>query len=358
MATRYEMVFNDICDKIARHVYKEGDMLPTEKEMAEHYQVSRITIQKALQILVIRGVIERIPGKGTFLKSAPEQLNVSRSGFLSLVIPNQDPEMLAVTHSVQDIASEKGYNLTIHFTDKAADNEPEILNKVVQDGTSGIILYPYASDGNACFYRDLQKKIPLVFIDKLVNGVVADAVMANNFQGIYDVTQMLIQNGHTKIAYASFGAPIATSLTERKQGYLTALADHQLPRVPTMMETGIASPQDVSRAMEHLFAIHPDITALVCASDELAFLCCEWLRETGKDVPRDVSVTGFDDSIFGHSIKPALTTVSQDFAAIGAQAVRRLLYIIDHPNAGKCVEYISSRVIMRDSVQTLNTSNI
>ena len=96
----------------------------------------------------------------------------------------------------------------------------------------------------------------------------------------------------------------------------------RVDRAGALFDSNVASGSD---ATTRLLAAHPGVTGILCYNDVVAFGALRAVRASGRIVPRDVSVVGFDDIDLAGFAEPSLTTVAQDIPALGAWAVDRLL---------------------------------
>lgn len=351
MPAKYEMIYKDLCEKISEKFYKNGELLPTEKELANSYNVSRITIQKAMQILSSNGLIERVPGKGTFLKTSNSPLRTQQNKFISAIIPKSTPETITLVYSLQKYAASLGYNLTIHFIEKDGTDVVNTCEKAIKDGSSGIVILPADSEKDKEYFRNLQKKIPMVTVDKAINHVVANSVFSDNFTGTYELTEFLINNNHKKIAFFCFDEN-SSSLLQRTQGFLDALNDYGLPIENSIIK--VDHMRNVSKKLSEFFnsPASSDVSALIFCTDEMSIEAYRWLTVNGKKIPNDISIAGFDDSAYSRNFFPELTTVHQDFGKIGEEAGKLLFDIIEKSSEKHTVIYIPTKLIVRKSVKS------
>lgn len=359
MAKRYEVVLNDILDKISQGVYKSGDKLPTESSMLTYYNVSRITVQKAMNILVSRGLLERTPGRGTFVKDLSKtHITGGHNNFYAIITPFQEPETLKIIKSAQDVMSENGQYLTVHITDYKSDDERSIINKLIEDGVSGIIVYAMFSDVNQGYYASVARShLPLVFIDKSVNGLTANLVLSDNQDGAYQATEYLIKNGHRQIAYISYSFTWGTSLKERVQGFKQCMTDHHIPVIEDAIAVDMYDKNAVSSRLDAIMEKHPDITAIQCGNDHIAKYAYRWAHSRGKRIPEDISIVGFDNDSFTSSMNPPMTTISQDFSLIGKEAAQLILDVSRNGSKLKQIIYTPVKLVERNSVMDISADS-
>ena len=131
---------------------------------------------------------------------------------------------------------------------------------------------------------------PYVFLDFSldIDGRTSDCVISNNFYGSYTVTNYLIGRGHKDIAFV--GSLATTSILDRYLGYLRSMMEHKLPYKPAIAD------RDEDGKYIDIELPEPVAGAYVCNNDRVASMLVQILAKRGFSVPRDVSVTGFDNS--------------------------------------------------------------
>lgn len=179
--------------------------------------------------------------------------------------------------------------------------------------------------------------IPLGFEGKV--GYVA----ADDAGGARVMTRHLLDLGRTRVA--TITGPLDTSGgTLRLEGYRAELGDRF---DETLVAHGDYTRDSGDRAMRELLARHPDLDAVFVASDLMASGALVALRESGRRVPDDVAVGGFDDNGLAANVHPALTTMRQPFERISAEMVRLLLEVIEGQEPAAIT--VPTSLVLRDS---------
>jgi LacI family repressor for deo operon, udp, cdd, tsx, nupC, and nupG len=135
----------------------------------------------------------------------------------------------------------------------------------------------------------------------------------------------------------------------RRDGYRRAMAEAGLPVPQGYEQAGDYLLQGGRDGCRALLARPDRPTAIFCANDESAFGVIHELRRSGLDVPRDVSVVGFDDIYLSQAIYPPLTTVSQPRAEIGRMAMTVLLDLIAGGEPPKTPVMMPTTLMLRES---------
>ena len=159
--------------------------------------------------------------------------------------------------------------------------------------------------------------------------------MSDGRAGMHEVARHLVELGHKKIAYIT-GGPIFDPVTpDRLDGFRYALSKAGLEIPEEHIAIGdFCAWETAEKAVKKLMDLDSHPTAIVCESDALAYIAYQKLREMGYKIPKDVSITGFDDLPFPpyiDAVKPKLTTVNVDLGQLGRTAVNVLLDIIENP---------------------------
>jgi DNA-binding LacI/PurR family transcriptional regulator len=184
-----------------------------------------------------------------------------------------------------------------------------------------------------------------------LSEVGVSTVAINNLMGAYEITRMLLQLGHRRLALIN-GPVGLRDPAERQQGFVRAMTEARIPidhhaivHVPFAFEGG-------KRGWEQLKLYSYRPTAVVCGNDEIAVGLLEALAADRIHCPRDISVVGFDDSRLAPRVFPPLTTVRQPTAEMGRGAVELLASRIRNPGDGARVEHrvFTTEVVNRQSV--------
>jgi LacI family transcriptional regulator len=220
---------------------------------------------------------------------------------------------------------------------------------LISAGRSGAIIV--TSELTPSDQRNLGRgHVPYVLIDpaaELPDPKVA-TVGATNWAGGLAATRHLLGLGHRRIAV--IGGPVAMLCSRaRISGYVEALASAGVEIDPALVRNGSFHHIGGYQAARELFELAEPPTAIFACSDEQAFGVAEAARVTGRRVPEDLSVVGFDDIPISRWFSPPLTTVRQPLAEMGRIAAEMLSTMIDgrEPH-GRQVE-LATELVVRSS---------
>lgn len=233
-----------------------------------------------------------------------------------------------LTKGISIAAQEEGYNLIIFDSNNMWERDVNNLLTLQQTDVKGIIISFSAGRNMNNKARNILKqmleddKFPVVLIDRNDPAYNCHSVCINHFQGAYLATKHLIELGHTRVGCITGGAHLSVC-QERLKGYLTAFEEHGLKHEDSWIVHGEFSLNSGYTLTQNL--LDQNITAIFAQNDMIAFGVYNYLRETGKKIPNDISLVGFDDVPFAAMLDTPLTTISQVIQDMGKRAIEILL---------------------------------
>lgn len=226
---------------------------------------------------------------------------------------------------MMDEATKHDFNLLL-FTTQRLETAQEVVNHCTHRGLGGAVISGLRI--NEPLIADLPAtNFPVVLIDVPVAGPKATYISVNNVLGATQAIDHLVELGHRSIGFIN-GHNEAWVSQQRLLGYQQGLGKHGLTYQSTYVFEGDFSKESGRLGAEVLLSRHPEITALFVASDLMAAGAVERLHSLGLQVPRDVSVVGFDDQDLCTHVSPSLTTVRQDMYSFGRKAAQELITMI------------------------------
>ncbi len=251
-------------------------------------------------------------------------LRLNRTMLIGLVIADVENSFYSViAKNVESVAIETGYHVVLCNSNDNPNDEQQHLRLLEGIHIDGLIVTP--TGGNCQILERMQKKgIEIVQIDRVVDGLNADAVLVDNEAGAAAAVSHLIEAGHSRIGILSGSLEVTTG-KERLAGYERALREHGLPFVPELVRAGSFRQENAMTDARAVVGLNPAPTAIFAANNILAEACLLALAASGMKVPTNVSLVGFDDTKWMGLTNPPITTVRQPIAEMARKAASILL---------------------------------
>ena len=251
--------------------------------------------------------------------------------------------------AISAAARKVGYQLFLSggYEEGAAAMQETVEEMLARD-VDGLIIF-VMPDANVQFYESVQARgTALVLIGNPAPRPTLSVLSIDAAAGMHLVTRHLLEAGHRALAYAA-GAAVMRVTGQRQAGFQRALREFRVKVPPEWILTDQpASPAAVREFTRTRLAMKPRPTAILYTNDEAAAVGLLAAREAGRDVPREVSLVGYDDLPLAALTWPAPTTVRQPRAEVGELAVKMLLEQMERPGKGRQV-VLTPTLVVRQS---------
>lgn len=333
-----------------------ADKRVTQKEVAERAGVAQATVSLVLngsRDKVAVETAERVEAAVAELGYRPNRfaqaLRTQRTGMIACVVPDlANPFYPSLAVAVQKMARAGGYEVLTIDTEGDLENERLVISHAEHgqfDGIVGIFFRLRAPD--MASLAGMGIPVVRIEVDRKMGGELPiDDLFIDNRSAARALTRQLLSLGHRSIAMiAAPGGPQRVRL----QGYLEAMAESGCaPNVLEASNFTLEAGRDVATT---LCNGELPITAIIAANDLMAIGAMQAVVASGRTVPGDVSVAGFDDILPASLVTPPLTTVAQFQSRLGARAAELLLERLTNRQAGPGrAEEMPYQVIVRDSI--------
>ena len=292
---KYQKLYNWGRTLIMSGVLRNMDKFPSEHMLQNKFGYSRQTVRNALDRLEQDGLIARVKGSGTYVSYAPE---------------------------------------------KNKEERPRIglyLKGVLGRNVSGLIIEGTRSsfpNPNLRLYKEIRRRnIPTLFIHNHYQNETFDSVEMSDARAGYELTRILIQNGHTRIGgifkYDDWQG------IERYRGFIECLSDFGID----FQEDWIRwySTRDMEeklskKGLQRMYRRTKDCTAMILYNDEVAGSYMDFLKDRGLRVPEDISLVSFDDAGPAQEGDLTILSVIHPKYNLGRLTARNLLRMIEDPD--------------------------
>jgi len=277
-------------------------------------------------------------------------LKTQKTYTLGVVVSDiTNPFFSSVVRGAEDAASEQGYSTIICNTDENPVDEHLYVELLLQRKVDGLLIVPTGDKDN--LQAISESSVPFVFVDRVVHGVEADAVLSDNIGGAAEATRYLLSMGHRRIGLMT-GPEALTPSVERAEGFTRTLAEAGIPAEETPVHMGCLQTARAAQVIEGMVKSKPRISAVIATSNTILIGILGRLHSLGISCPEEISIIAFDDPDWMQLLAPPLTTVAQDPYMMGFEATGLLLRKFSRPiSRQKNIEVrVGMKLIVRESV--------
>ncbi len=308
----------------------------TIRDVADRAGVSTATVSRVLAGIghprpdTAAAVLAAAEALGYRPSAIARSLRMRRTRTLGLIVTDiQNPFFPELVQAADQAARALGYSILLGSAAYDEERAVHYLNLMVDRRVDGLIVAS-SQLSERSWQSLLNSPVPVVVVNAEAASLAVTVINSDNAAGGRLAAEHLIGLGHRRIAYirgqVSFTADLPRIEGFRRACRAAGLADEDTPEY-----RGDGQFEGGERAATELLAHRDDITAIACYNDMTAIGVLRALRSAGRRVPVDISVIGCDDISAASWVVPALTTIVQQKADMGRQAIERLARAIDHP---------------------------
>ncbi len=241
----------------------------------------------------------------------------------------------------------RGYRAIVMDTEERPEREKQAVISALSKNVDGVLLCPTQKSTESI---DLlrQNGMPFVLMGRRFEAGTDDYIVCDDLLGGYLAGKHLAELGHQRVLVLTAGSYISSS-RERLQGFTQAMEECGVPVDPRLILHLDASAHEAGPLIDQLLKESPDFTAIFSFSDYIAWEVIYALNRHGIQVPRDVSIIGFDDVQSHMRFPPPLTTVHYPKRKIAGQSVELLLRRIDRGEDVPVQRVLESYLVVRET---------
>lgn len=331
------------------------------KDVAKHAGVSVATVSRALNepkkvSEQTRSIVhESVKILNYHPNILARDFRKSKTSRIIVLVPDISNTFFAsVVRSIQHKAKTFGYSVLLGETRNSPAVEQEYASMVLSRQADGIIQFspsdPYAA------LRGHNGASSLIWVNacECTPKLNSPKIKINNAEAMKLIADEVLKMGHTKIC-AILGPQTSPLTSERLKGLHQSLTEHGLDKKNLECFDGDFSAHSGTLAAEKILSLSRLPTAALCFNDEMAFGLISKLKTSGLLVPKDISVTGFDDINLAKYCDPPLTTISQPAADIGTTAMTALHRQINKSSDDNTLHILEGELVIRDSIASPTT---
>lgn len=308
-----------------------GKNAPTLHDVAARAGVSTATVSRCLNSpgQVVEGTRVRVMAAVQELGYSPNfgarVMAAKRTNTIGAIIPTMENAIFARgLQAFQEELRQHGYTLLVASSSYKADIEAEQIRALVARGADGLLLIGHDRDPAIYQFLDAQR-VPTLIAWSHDAAATRPSIGFDNRATMRALALAVIGMGHKRLAVISGHTATNDRARDRLAGIRQAMSESGLAGTPLpIIETSYAI-ENGAQAFGELMQAQDRPTAVMCGNDVLAVGAMRRARELGIDVPREVSVTGFDDLELAQVTIPQLTTVHVPHREMGYKAAQMLV---------------------------------
>lgn len=355
---KFKMVFHQLKQDILSGIYPQGNLIPSEKEVCEKYQVSRITARGALKLLEEEGLVEIIPKRGRRVILPRSAIQKKRNEIA--VFGLADNFTQNCYHGI--IAGLEKVGLVGRFLPiPDFPGSPKFLKLIEKscqkDDFSGLILVNNKTLSNQ--EKELMDDLQIPWIQAGTEGMIDyQTVCTDNALAAEVLVDHAVALGHSRISYFHYWKfDEFFTFRNRQAGYLRGMLKHG--RTPdctgfkTGQHAGISEIEKVLQGMFHLGTAQ-QVTCILFVTSSFAIQIAQLLLQMGYRIPEDISVATFGHEVLDDNLLPfgftQLTYVEEPMEKVGEIAAQRLLHMMAGEDAFPQQIKINPQLVAGNSV--------
>lgn len=329
-------------------------MRPTIYDVAEKAGVSIATVSKIINHTGKIGddtkkrvlqVMKEINYRPSMVASA---LMGKKTNTIGLLIPDiANPFFAELARSIEDKGHEKGFNVVMCNTDNDSEKEEQYLQWLKQKSVDGVIIAT-GVQRELTFKELLEQKIPFALIARDLPSLAVDTVLLDDYLGGYQATSHLIECGYKEIISIS-GDPKTFSEHERLRGYHQALIDAGLEYKEELILKCNGTVEGANSTIQNYLKEGMTPKGVFAFNDLIAIGVINGAREKDLQIPNELSVVGFDNTILATVTNPPLTTIAQPIFDMGSQVINLLVETIEGEKKSKKRVVLTPELVVRET---------
>jgi DNA-binding LacI/PurR family transcriptional regulator len=333
-----------------------SDHSVTIKDIARILGISKSTVSRALaeHVDVNPSTRKKILELADKLQYEPNtialHLKQKRTYTLGLIVPETPNTFLSETIAgIQQTATLQNYHVIVCQSMECYDTERNAVKSLIASQVDGLLISVSRETKNADHFQSaVDKKIPIVFFDRIVEHVDTSHVLIDHYQISRQATQHLIDEGCRRIACISGPSSLLTS-RKRVEGYQDALSKNNLSFNTDYLMYSPFREETAQRFTHQLIHLRERPDAILATDDSTAIEMMHIIKKHGLRIPHDIALVGLENEHASQFVEPSLTTIGIPANEMGRIAAEVLLLQIKNRDYPPEKRIINGTLIMRDS---------
>jgi len=327
-------------------------------DIAEELSISAATVSRALQNSAYvnektrQKVITTAKKLGYRYNTFARNLRMKSTNTIGFLVHELHSNFInSVLAGVEKITTQAGYDLIIAHSSESSQKESanalNLFHKRV-DGLIASLAFDTTSLEHFAIFN--EKKIPVIFFDRVEKKSKNTAVVIDNYKAGYEATEHLIKQGCKKIVIATTNLK-RNVYADRFRGYKDAIFDNGIAYDENLLMISDLSEKAGVDAAHRILAMDPMPDGLFVTNDFVAAVCMQVLKENGVNIPSDIAIVGFNNDAISKLVNPNLTTIDYPGKYMGEVAAQSLIALLKEKNTTSKTStiIIDSNLIIRQS---------
>ena len=304
--------------------HKAGVSIATVSRVLNGNQnVSPKTRQKVLDVMEELGYTPNVFARGLGLNT------MKTIGILCL--DSSDPFLANAVYYLEQNLRKYGYDIILCCTGYDLKNKQKYLDLLLSKRVDAVILVgssflePARKDNTYLF--NAAASVPVIIINGYINHPNIYCALCDDFQAVYDATTQLIESGRKRILYLYHSK--SYSGQQKLGGYKEAVTNAGLKVEDSLMLLCKNDLKATEAAIAEAAAKGLKFDAVVAAEDLLAVSAIKYAKQAGLEIPKDLAIIGYNNSLLSLSTEPELSTIDNHIETISITAVNTLMRVFD-----------------------------
>lgn len=271
----YKQIEETFINQIELGILKQGDHIPSEKEITKTFHVSQITAKNALNNLAEKGYVKRIKGKGTFVDLYDKTKKDLTIGIIFTTLDTDIDKSLL--NYLEKFARQENIRFYFGLSRESIDEEIELINHFIRCGVEGLIIFPTESEK---FNEDILKlhlqEFPLVLVDRYFHKLEINSITSNNFKGGFELANLSINSGYNKLSFITTSEENSATI-DRMKGIERAFISNNQPINKNLWLTVPSKIKENTEIITFLERNKPD--CIITVNAHISELIAEYTQE-------------------------------------------------------------------------------
>ncbi len=251
-----------------------------------------------------------------------------------LCADSSDLYLAKAVYYLEQMLRDRGYDSILCCCGYELENKVKYVNLLLSKKVDSIILvgsnFVEANDEDNSYIREIANVHPVMILNADYVAPNVYSCLCDDYHAMYSATEELIRSGRKHIAYIYDSTSYSGS--KKLAGYLDAMGTHSLEAAAEFIERRYEASDEILDTAERLSRLYrstvKDIDAIITSDDQLALGAVKFARRNGLEIPKDLAIIGYNNSMLAVSNEPELTSIDNRLELLCRQLVNNLVEIL------------------------------